>query len=115
MHRLVWAMFEQMLDRDLIAPLLHQAATAADPLDRNLLGAMAQLSRQLQFDAVRGCQRLSSAIQQGGLTAGTEQLQADRKPLLDMSSRVLAIARELQRREKKPQRAGGKGRWHRKR
>jgi hypothetical protein len=113
-HQHAWRMFEQLLDRDLIAPLQQQAATAADPLDRNLLAAMAQLSRRLQVEAALGCQRLSAAIEKGGVTAGDAQLEADVKRLMDTSGRLLAIARESQRLEKKHQAGGGKGRWRRK-
>jgi len=86
--------FDKALERDLIDPLVRQAATAADAVQRNLLVAAAGVSRLLHPQAVLVSERLSRLIgdirTQGPVSLPISEVQS----LFALTDRLVNAARE---------------------
>ena len=85
----------QLLERDVLAPLMKQAMRASDPIERDLAVTMAGLSRMIQTHGVVIAQRVSQAFVSKGQT-GLDRLPEDAvKNLLSNVSALVSLCREI--------------------
>jgi hypothetical protein len=92
-----WKLVEQFQDRDIIAPLLRQAAGESDPIDQAQTLALVDISRLLHPHAVLLAAKYASAIRENG-TRVERLLDGDElKQMLAMTDRAITLTQRLKK------------------
>lgn len=103
MRRLAWNDVRELHDRQILDPLAREALATADPIQRNMLSTLADLSRLLYPQILQLTERLSQAVGEKGAGAGNLVPKEDFQQLMAGVDRVLALQQGIQAcRFKKP-------------
>lgn len=97
-----WQNFDESLESDFIQPLIREAQNASEPVQGNLLLALAATSRLHHMEAALIADNLARRVNETG-TRCTEGIpEAEIKQLLALSNRIVSLAKELKRCPKLP-------------
>lgn len=102
-RRLAWNDVRDFHDRQIVDPLAQEALATADPIQRSMLSALADLSRLLHPQLAQMTEKASQAVGEKGAGAGNLVPKEDFQQLMAGLDRVLALQQGIQAcRLKKP-------------
>ena len=92
-----WRDVQRLLSQQVVGPLRELALATSNPIDRNLLMSLAELSNVFHLQSVAMGEQLSRRIAECGIESGGQLPEDQFKNLMAMADRMIGIARATEK------------------